>query len=277
MSEEKFEKVQRSIEKIETLLTSTMTRVNERDEIIKKKDNIITDLTNKLIESQKQKDEITKSKFEALEQITKEREELHSEFMKNQKLIYEQEKIIQDLSSSGDTAHLNEKGSSEKLKELQALLNEKEKKIHDMQSRVASIATGATGIFYDQQGIVDYIKKGITTANRSLRIVVPNIDFLKDNGLQTLIESVSENCVVNIATSLNLSKHFDTVEKWRKRKFYITEFTDENLICISSNGADVAVALIQGNSLSGIYTNIPELVSIFNQAVMHAFIKGKKI
>ena len=81
----------------------------------------------------------------------------------------------------------------------------------------------------------------------------------------------------NIATAFNVAEQTALIEKWQGLGYRITNFEEGNLICVSVDGADVAVCFNKDNSFSGFYTNIYELVQIFNQAIMHPFIKGKKI
>jgi hypothetical protein len=142
---------------------------------------------------------------------------------------------------------------------------------------VASVSSGSTGILFDQKGLIEYLKKGIQEANRSLRLVVPTTDFLRENNLLELIQNLPENCVVNIATAFDLTHDIELIDKWKQRKFYLTEYSERNITTISTNGADIGVAFTQGDSISGFFTNIAILVTIFNQAAMHAFVKGKKL
>jgi len=276
MSEEKFEKLVKQVEKVETLFTSAMSKINERDETIKLKDVRIAELTDKFVEVTKDRDIIIKSKMELMETISKEREQYNSQIREAQKELNEQKNQIHTLKESRKLAQDSVMGSSFTIDQYKKMVEERDQKIGDFESRMATIASGSTGIFFDLPNLVEYMKKRIAAANRSLKIVVPTVEFLNEYGLIPLLDNLPSICGVNIATAFDLVKHSDLIEKWKKKGFYLTEFYDKNLIAIGANGADVAVVALQGNAISGMYTNAPELVSLFNQPLMHAFVKGKK-
>lgn len=276
MSEEKVDKIIKNIEKVETLFSSAMSKVNERDEIIKSKDTRIAELTDKFIEATKDRDTILKSKMELMDTITKERETYHIQIRDAQKSLNEQKTQIQTLKESRKLAQDSVMGSSFTIDQYKKMLEERDQKISEFESRMATIASGSTGIFFELPNLVEYLKKRIAAANRSLKLVVPTIEFLNEHGIIALIENLPSSCGVNIATAFDMVKNIDLIEKWKKKGFYLTEFYDKNLIALSANGADVAIASIQGNAISGMYTNAPELVTLFNQSLMHAFVKGKK-
>jgi len=276
MSEEKLDNLIKNVAKIETLFASAMSKVNERDETIKNKDARITELTDKYIDVTKDREVILKSKMELMDTITKERESFHIQIRDAQKAINEQKTQIQTLKESRKLAQDSVMGSSFTIDQYKKMVEERDQKISEFESRMATIASGSTGIFFELPNLIEYLKKRIAAANRSLKIVLPTIDFMNEYGLIALIDNLPSSCGVNIATAFDMVKNADIIEKWKKKGFYLTEFNDKNLIALSANGADVAITSIQGNAISGMYTNAPELVTLFNQSLMHAFVKGKK-
>ena len=270
MAEE--EKLFKQIEKIETILSTTLSKITDRDSIIKKKDERITELTDKLLQSSKDKEDIIKARLELMESYSKEREEKNQ----LQKALNEQKKKIETLKEGKKLAQDTVMGSSFEQDRLQKEVLEKEQKLKEIEQKVSTIASGSTGIFFNMEDTVAYLKDRIKAANRTLRLVVPTFDFLEQHEFLELLNDLPESAVVNIATSFDLLKNGDTIEKWKIKRYNLFDFKEENLITISANGGDVGVASIKGANISGFHTNIPDLVQIFNQSVMHAFIKGKK-
>ena len=188
------------------------------------------------------------------------------------KTIYEQKDQINHLSTTTEKAVQTASGFDE----LKNQIEEREAKLREIESRVAAVASGTTGMFLDIPTIVNYIKDRIDAANRSFRLCVPTVDFLEENGLQDLLLAIDQKCAVNVAMALDMAQHEELINNWKEHHFNVVDFWEKNLITVSANGADVGFAFVQGESISGFYTNIPELVTIFNQAITYPFMKGKR-
>ena len=267
------EKVFLKLEKLETLFSSAMSKVDDRDGVIKGKDEKISELTKKIILTNKDKDEIQIKKSELMDQI-----------LEKQKVIFDKDMEIKELQMQiGDLKKLQKAskdvimGSGFTQDHLQKTISKKDQEIQEMQDRIASVAGGSTGIIYDKDGVVEYIRKSISEAIRQIRLVVPSVQFLEENDLVKGLEGLKPSCAVNIATSFHEVMDEKIIADWKERGFRLTNYTERNLVAIGTNGADVGVSFTKEGTFSGFYTDIDDLVSIFNQALMHAFIQGTKI
>lgn len=275
--EEQLNDISRKIDKMDTLFTSTLNKVNERDETIKQKDVRITELTDKLTLVSKEKDDALWAKIDLMKQITAEREQLHSQMGNLQQDLLKKDQKLKKLKEKSRAAQDGLIGSSFEQDRLKKEVEEKDKSLQEIEEKIASVATGSTGILYDVRSSIEYIMERIKEANRSLRIVVPTIQFMEETGLLAAVNELPESCVVNIATSLDIAEHSPIIESWKNRGWYVNNYQDKNFLMASSNGSNVSIAFITQGMVSGFYSNIADLVTIFKQALMHPFIKGQKL
>jgi len=150
-------------------------------------------------------------------------------------------------------------------------------KLREMEEKVAKVAGGTTGIVMEFEKTIQYFREHIREANRSLRLVVPDVAFLNRYDFTQEIEKLPKNVVINIACAFDSTKDFSLIDSWKERGIKLTSYPEKNLLSISTNGNDVCLAFIEGETISGFYTNIQSLVQIFNQAIMHPFIVGGKV
>ena len=251
--------------------------IKNKDDLIVQKDSRIKDLTDKLVNISKEKDEALFSKIEMLKSHSSEKEQLNAQVMSLTQSVNEHQNKIKKLKEKSRAAQDGLMGSSFEQDRLKKAVKERDDEISEIQEKVASVASGETGILYDLRISINHILGKIEDANRSLRLVVPNMKFLKENGIVEVLEKLQNKTVVNIALSVDLIEDGPIVETWKARGWYITNYTDMNLICVSSNGANVSIAYVSEGIVSGFYTNIDDLVMIFNQALMYPFVKGIKI
>ena len=251
--------------------------IKNKDDLIIQKDERIRDLTDKLVNISKEKDEALFSKIQMLKTHSAEKEQLNAQVLNLTQSVSENQSKIKKLKEKSRAAQDGLMGSSFEQDRLKKAVLEKEEEISDIQEKVASVASGETGILYDLRISINHILGKIEDAKRSLRLVVPNMKFLKENGIVDALEKLQDKTVVNIALSVDLIEDGPIVETWKARGWYITNYTDMNLICVSSNGANVSIAYVSEGIVSGFYTNIDDLVMIFNQALMYPFVKGIKL
>ena len=258
-------------------LAIKLENIIQKLDIIKQKDERIKDLTDKLVNISKEKDEALFSKIQMLKTHTAEKEQLNEQIMSLTQDASQNLNKIKKLKEKSRAAQDGLMGSSFEQDRLKKAVLEKEEEISDIQEKVASVASGETGILYDLRISINHILGKIEDSKRSLRLVVPNMKFLKENGIVEILEKLQEKTVVNIALAVDLIEDGPIVESWKARGWYITNYTDRNLICVSSNGANVSIAYVSEGIVSGFYTNIYDLVMIFNQALMYPFVKGIKL
>ncbi len=226
---------------------------------ILEKDARIKELTDKLLSLSQEKDEVVESQT-GLELKIKELSDK----------IKQLKKIKKDAQDSV-------MGSTFEQDRLKKEVEAKSQEIAVIEERIASVASGSTGIFFDLDGLNNYLLTRIGEATRQLRLVIPTVDYLYDHNILAAMENVSDKCVVNLATAFDMDLHADLIAKLKERGWYLTQYNERNLVCISANGVDVGITYIKNESVSGFFTNIGDLVSIFIQAVMHAFIRGIKL
>jgi len=258
-------------------LAQKLENIIQKLDIIKQKDERIEDLTDKLVNISKEKDEALFSKIQMLKGHTAEKEQLNAQIMSLTQNLNDHQAKIKKLKEKSRAAQDGLMGSSFEQDRLKKAVKEREDEISEIQDKVASVASGETGILYDLRISTNHILGKIEDAKRSLRLVVPNMKFLKENGIVEVLEKLQEKTVVNIALAVDLIEDGPIVESWKARGWYITNYTEMNLICVSSNGANVSIAYVSEGIVSGFYTNIDDLVMIFNQALMYPFVKGIKL
>jgi len=246
-------------------------------DIIKQKDERITDLTDKLVNISKEKDEALFSKIQMLKSHTSEKEQLNAQIMNLTQSLIENQNKIKKLKEKSRAAQDGLMGSSFEQDRLKKAVKEREEEISEIQDKVASVVSGETGILYDLRISINHILEIIDDAKRSLRLVVPNMKFLQENGIVEVLEKLQDKTVVNIALAVDIIEDGPIIDTWKTRGWHINNYTDRNLICVSSNGANVSIAYISEGIVSGFYTNIDDLVTIFNQALMYPFVKGIKL
>jgi len=272
-----LEHIAQKLVDLKTSFDSTLTKVDERDKTIAVKDARIAELTDKLVEVSKLKDEALWAKIELMKQITAERESVTAQIVQLQSELGEKSSKVKKLKQKSREAQDGLMGSSFELDRIKKDVDDKEKTIQEYEEKVASVSSGSTGILYDIRNSIDYILERISEANRSLRIVAPSVEFLVDNGLIGPLNNLPESCVVNIAVALDLTENQAIIDQWKARGWHVFNFTDENFLMIAANGADVSIAYISGTKVSGFFSNISDLVTIFKQALMHPYVKAVRI
>ena len=272
-----LENIAQRLGDLKTLFESSMQKVDERDKTIKSKDERIAELTNKLVEVSQAKDEALWAKIELMKQITTEREEVTAQLSQLQQEVADRNGKIKKLRQKSREAQDGLMGSSFEIDRIKKDVDDKEKTILEYEERVASVASGSTGILYDISSSIAYMLERIEEANRSLRIVAPSIEFLTENGLLEPLNALPDSCVVNIAVALDLTENQVIIDQWKARGWRVFNFSDKNFLMISANGADVSIAYIAGTKVSGFFSNIIDLVTIFKQALMHPYIKAVRV
>lgn len=275
--EEQLGKISQKIEEISNVMNDFTGKLSDRDQVIKSKDQRIAELTDKLVNVSKEKDDALWAKIQLMKEISAEREQISKEMTQLREDLGVQEDKIKKLKTKQRQAQDGLIGSSFEVDRMKKEVEEKAKEIEDIREKAQSVSMGSTGILYDFSTAIEYLKDRIQNSNRSLRLVVPSMDFLEEFNVFEVLDQLPESCVVNIASALDLGQHQEIVDNWKERGWYVTNYQGRNFFMISANGADVCVAYTTEGQISGFYSNIAELVTIFNQALMYPFIKGQKL
>jgi hypothetical protein len=277
MEAEQFEEISRRLENFQSLFADKMKLLEKKNAIIKEKDTRIEILSDKLMKLSKEKDTALLDKIDLIQNFTSEREENSDLISELKQEVLKKEQKIKKLKRKSREAQDGLMGTSFEVDRMKKEVSKKNQEIADIEEKVASISSGSTGILTDISGSVEYIGDRIKKATRSLRLVAPTVEFLQENGLDALMEGLPTSCVVNIATALDLESNAPVIEKWKSHGWIVNNYQGQNFLMSSANGIDVSIAYISGNKVSGFYSNIKDLVSIFRQALMHPFIKGQKL
>ena len=164
-----LEHIAQKLVDLKTSFDSTLTKVDERDKTIAVKDARIAELTDKLVEVSKLKDEALWAKIELMKQITAERESVTAQIVQLQSELGEKSSKVKKLKQKSREAQDGLMGSSFELDRIKKDVDDKEKTIQEYEEKVASVSSGSTGILYDIRNSIDYILERISEANRSLR------------------------------------------------------------------------------------------------------------
>ncbi|MHA1519362.1 MAG: hypothetical protein ACTSVZ_14125 [Promethearchaeota archaeon] len=275
--EDQISKISQNMEEIKSSLQDFKEKLTQKDQIIGSKDERIVELTEKLVVASKEKDDALWAKIELMKEISAEREQTNLELTSIKEKLSEQTQKIKKLKEKQRQAQDGLIGSSFEMDRIKKEVEEKNREIQEIREKADSVSMGLTGILYDMELVVEYIKDRIRNATRSLRIVVPTVEFLKEFEILEMLDQLPDSSVVNIATSLDIAEHKALVDGWKDRGWVVTNYSEQNFLMISADGADVSIAFTSKTQVSGFYSNIEDLVIIFKQALMYPFIKGQKM
>jgi len=139
--------------------------IKNKDDLIIQKDERIRDLTDKLVNISKEKDEALFSKIHMLKTHSAEKEQLNAQIMNLTQSVSENQSKIKKLKEKSRAAQDGLMGSSFEQDRLKKAVLEKEEEISDIQEKVASVASGETGILYDLRISTNHILGKIEDAN----------------------------------------------------------------------------------------------------------------
>ena len=275
--EDQISKISQNVDEIKSNLQDFAEKLTQKDQIIGSKDERIAELTEKLVIASKEKDDALWAKIELMKEISAEREQINLEISGLKQELSQQDDQVKKLKQKQRQAQDGLIGSSFEVDRMKKEVEEKEKTIQEIKEKADSVSMGLTGILYDMELVVEYIKDRIRNATRSLRLVVPTVEFMREFEILEMLDQLPDSSVINIATALDLGEHQALVDGWKDRGWVVTNYADENFLMISADGADVSIAFTSGTQVSGFYSNIQDLVTIFKQALMYPFIKGQKL
>ena len=182
--EEQLGKISQALDKLEILLSSAQRKVEDRDKQIQQKDERINQLTDKLTRLQQDKNDALEAKLQYMELLQNDKEQsmrtIHDQKVKILEMTNELEKLREVKMDMQDTVM----GAGFEQDKLRKDLEQKEKELQTLQAHVGS---GSTGILYNRESVVEYIKERVVTTTRTLRLAVPSVQFIEENGLMDLL------------------------------------------------------------------------------------------
>ncbi len=223
---------------------------------------------DKLLKGAKGSEEIEKKLKIEVEKVKDLESKLKSKESDNETKIKGLEGKISELEKS--LANKGQ-GASDKLNEITAKLIEAEKKLTEKTS-----GTENTGVLFNLEGILEYMKNGILQGKNTVRIIVPSIQDLTKYNLLEVVQQLPSNIVVNIAGSIS-DPFGNPLVRDLKSRFQLTNFNDCKMFALNVDSLKCLIGLQKENKIIGIFTNLPEIIELFKPAIMEPFIRGRKL
>ncbi|TFH29176.1 MAG: hypothetical protein E4G98_04305, partial [Promethearchaeota archaeon] len=198
--EDQISKISQNVDEIKSNLQDFAEKLTQKDQIIGSKDERIAELTEKLVIASKEKDDALWAKIELMKEISAEREQINLEISGLKQELSQQDDQVKKLKQKQRQAQDGLIGSSFEVDRMKKEVEEKEKTIQEIKEKADSVSMGLTGILYDMELIVEYIKDRIRNATRSLRLVVPTVEFMREFEILEMLDQLPDSSVINIAT-----------------------------------------------------------------------------
>lgn len=274
MSEELINKMAGKIENLSQ-------KVENFQKIIESKDNQIAmlnernkELSNKLIQVSNERISSEEKCVKLLEELTDVKDAKYALEKETLQQKMELESKIKKLVESKRRTSDGQLGASMELDKLAQALDDANKKIADYESKIASLTRGKTGLLMNKEDLIQLMKDWLISARRSVRIVVPTVRDLEENGLIELLNAQSESTQISIAT--DLTGYDDLANEWKNKGWTVVDFNERDLWILGIDGGQMMMTVAKKNEFNGIFTDIPEFIELFKNATMHPFMKGRK-
>jgi len=252
--------------KIEELSQSKENLLEEKSQILEGKNEILQKMTEKELELQQKDQTIADLRVK----FKKSNSDLLSKTM-------EIEKLLKKSASSGDVQGENV--------DLKAELEEKSKELEKIQQELASVQHSSTAhqevmmgtvVVSSLDGIIAQIKKTLPLGKSTIRLVLPDIHDIEKYEITEVIKAIPGNVIVNVATKIDDAFN-DMFVKDIKKYCQLTNYSDRKFIAFNVDSSQFLIGIYKANDIVGIYTEFPEFIDLFKQAIMEPFIKGRKI
>lgn len=263
--------------KIEELSQSKEKLLEEKSQILEGKNEILQKMTKKELELQQKDQTIDELKIKFKKSST----DLLSKTM-------EIEKLLKKSATSGDLAgevdnltsdlENKEKLITEKNNELEKIKQELaavQQKIQDSSTARQEVLMG-TVVVSNLESIVDQIKKILPLGKSTIRLVLPDIHDIEKFEITETIKQIPGNVVINIAANIDDAFN-DMFVKDIKKYCQLTNYSERKFIAFNVDSSQFLIGIYEANEIVGIYTEFPEFIDLFKQAIMEPFIKGRKI
>lgn len=267
-------------------ITTLEKQTREKDEIINDLKHPIEEFRKLTEEKDQQIAELrqrmdgaleTKRKYiEEKESLFKEREDLVNAKLEAEKKLALAETKVKQLSARVRESGDGLLGSSMEIESLKEKIQEKEDQVRALEAQLHGITTGSTGIFYKIDQTVNYIKNLIENARSNVRLVVPDFGDLDTYGILDLMENLGPTINTFVAGNIDAESHGAIVSKLRERNATLVNYSQRDMYAIIVDSANLGIALLEGDSIVGIFTNIEKLVGLLKDSVINPFIKGTK-
>ncbi|MHA1294405.1 MAG: hypothetical protein ACTSQJ_17315 [Promethearchaeota archaeon] len=274
------QKIEQKEKKIETLSQDKEKLFTEKAEVLESKNEILQKITQKELDLQQKDQKIAelrmkfKNSSSELLSKTMEIERLNKKISTLQELEEKIKSLEKDLNQKDSVESNIASELQTKIKSLEKELEISNKKIEELKDREKR--SESTRVILDLDGIIEHIKQILPLGKSAIRLVLPEIHDLNKFGLTNLIKEVPSNVILNIAAKIE-NPFTDQFIREIKQFCQLTNYSDKKFIAINADSSKFLIGLFKNDTIIGIYTEIPEFINLFKQAIMEPFIKGKKV
>jgi len=264
--EEQISNLEKKLEeketKIEQLSQDKENLLEEKSQILEGKNETLQKMTEKELDLQKKDQEIAdlRSKFKRTSS------ELLSKTMEIDKLV-KKVKALEEVEGKSISKTEEDTQLKEKISQLEMELEKKAEKDKILQETV---------VISNLNQVMEQIKVILPQGRSTIRLVLPNINDLNKYGISEIIKAIPSNVIINVAVKID-DPFGDTYVKEIKRFCQLTNYSDKKFIAINVDSSKFLIGIFKENEIIGIYTELPDFIDLFKQAIMEPFIKGKKI
>lgn len=270
-----YKKISDSYKTIESDLIKTKEGVIEKEHKITMLNKKLEALNEKLITFSQDKEMILKEKNELIETSLNKEMEMINKITEFRFKIEECNVIIKNLKKKVKTRGDGLLGHSMEIEMLKKKIDEKDRELE----KVEGFLSGETGIFTEYDTLKEYLSTTLQKVKRSIRIVLPNMLFFEKFDLLPKFNELNDKIILNIAVPILNKEDEAILSKLKERDTFIINTTEKDIFALSTDGTNLALGVVSstGEDVRGIYTTIPELINLLNVAIMNPFVKGKKI
>jgi len=269
------------ISKLNSKIDTLLNKVEHFQKLIESKDNQIANLNERNKELSTKVINTSNERIECEAKCTKLLEELSA--LKDEKFKVEKDFVLQKSEMESKIKKLVESkrksadsqmGASMELDKVVIDLEEANKKLVEYESKILSLTRGKTGIILNKDDLIRIMKEWLISARRSIRIVVPTLADLEDNGLLELLNAQNESTSINIA--LDCANNQELINGWKSKGWTVADFNERDLWILNIDGGQILITVESKNEVSGIFSDIPQFIELFKTAMMQPFVKGRK-
>lgn len=270
-----YKKISDTYKTIESDLIKTKEGVIKKENKITALDEKVEALNDKLIDFSQDKEMILKEKNELIETSLNKKMEMTSKITEFKFKIEEYNGIIKNLKKKVKSRGDGLLGHSMEIEMLKKKIGEKDKELE----KVEGFLTGETGIFTEFDALKNYLSTKFQEVKRSIRLVLPNMLFFEKFELMPKFNELNDKIIINIAVPVLNKEDEAFLAELKERDTIIINTSEKNIFALATDGTTLALGVVSssGEDVRGIYTTIPELINLLNTAIMNPFVKGEKI
>ena len=263
------EKIDLKEKKIEEILEDKEFLLKEKSEILQDKNDMLENLKEKELLLQEQE----RTLGELKEKFKKSSSELLSKTMQIEKFLKKDKDFKEQETEKHEEFEQKTKELEDKVNELQKELeiSEKMPKEVDKQTHIenVSLISGLDEIFKK-------IKELLPEAKSNIRLIIPNIQNIKDYELINVLKGIPNKVRISIATSIE-NPIGDPLLRDLKNFCQVTNYSEKKFIALNIDSSKFLFGTFSANKVIGIHCDVLEILEIFKPAIMEPFIKGRKV